>query len=214
MVAVALVASPRSDGNTAEAVGDLLGGLEDSGTVTRSIDVARRRVQPIGDCHACIDAGTCPLDGDDFAAVMAEVYEADLVVLASPLYWYGVSAQMKALLDRWSCLLDRDEAAFRTRMRGKSAVIVLAQGERGFYEAGPCLQMLEWTVRYLDMPLLARLVVVGHARDDYRTDGPQRERVRAAGRGLAGAAPADVLPPWFHVPAVPGEPLGGIFTPR
>lgn len=214
MVAVALVASPRADGNTAAAVDDLLGGLADGGAVTRSIDVARLRVEPIGDCRACIEAGDCALDGDDFAAVMAEVYAADLLVLGSPLYWYGVSAQLKALLDRWSCLLDRDEAGFRARMRGKPAAIVLAQGERGFYEAGPCLQMLEWTVRYLDMPLLARVVVVGHARGDYRADDPQRRQVRAAGRGLVGAAPADVLPPWFHVPAVPGEPLGGIFTPR
>ena len=213
MVAVALVASPRPDGNTAAAVGDLLGGIADAGAETRSIDVARRHVQPIGDCHACIDAGTCPLDGDDFGAVMDEVYAADLLVLGSPLYWYGVSAQLKALLDRWSCLLDREEAAFRARMRGKPAVIVLAQGERGFYEAGPCLQMLEWTVRYLDMPLLARVVVVGHARGDYRADAPQREQVRAAGRGLAGAVAVDVLPPWFHVRTVPGEPLGGIFSP-
>ena len=214
MVAVALVASPRSDGNTAAAVGDLLGGLEESGAATRSIDVTRHHIDPIGDCTACIAAGACPLDGDDFATVMAEVYAADLLVLGSPLYWYGVSAQMKALLDRWSCLLDRDEAAFRARMRGKPVAIVLAQGERGFYEAGPCLQMLEWTVRYLDMPLLARVVVVGHARGDYRSDAPQREHVRAAGCGLAAASATDVLPPWFHVPAVPGEPLGGIFSPR
>ena len=73
--------------------------------------------------------------------------------------------------------------------------------------------MLEWTLRYLDMPLLARVVVVGHARGDYRADAPQREQVRAAGRGLAGAVAVDLLPPWFHVRTVPGEPLGGIFSP-
>ncbi len=76
---------------------------------------------------------------------MERVYAADLLVLASPLYWYGPSAQLKALIDRWSCLLDREEGPFRERMRGKHVAVVLAQGERGFYEAGPCLQMLEWT---------------------------------------------------------------------
>jgi multimeric flavodoxin WrbA len=212
VVAVAVVASPR-DGNTTAAVGDLLGGLEQGGAATSAIDVTQLRVEPIGDCTACIEAGHCPLDGDDFAAAMEEVYAADLLVLASPLYWYGVSAQLKAFLDRWSCLLDRDEEAFRARMRGKPAAVVLAQGERGFYEAGPCLQMLEWTVRYMEMPLVARIVVVGHARGDYRSDAPQREQVRAAGRRLVDAASADVLPPWFHVTVVPGERLGGIFNP-
>ena len=98
-------------------------------------------------------------------------------------------------------------------MRGKRSVVVLAQGERGFYEAGPCLQMLEWSLRYLDMPLCARIVAVGHSRSDYGNDEPQRERVRSIGRRLAVAEDLDLLPPWFHLAHRPGEPLGGIFRP-
>ena len=212
MVALGLIASPRPDGNTAAAVGDLLGGAAERGAVTRAIDLTARRIEPIGDCRRCISAGACGVD-DDFAAVMEAVYEAHLLVLGSPLYWYGPSAQLKALIDRWSCLLDREEEAFRGRMRGKPAAVVLAQGERGFYEAAPCLQMLEWTLRYLDMPLVARIVVVGHAGGDYAADEEQRARVREAGRALPGAAGVDVLPPWFHLEHEPGTRLGGVFEP-
>jgi multimeric flavodoxin WrbA len=212
VVALGLIASPRPAGNTAQATRDVLAGLGDAGVETRELFLPERRILPIADCSACVAAGGCDLD-DDLTACMEEVYAADLLILATPLYWYGPSGQLKLFLDRWSCLLDTQEEAFRARMRGKRSVLLVAQGERGFYEAAPCLQMLEWTLRYLDMQLCARVVAVGHARSDYAADATQRERVRALGSRLAGAADLDLVPPWFHLAHRPGEPLGGIFTP-
>lgn len=213
MVGLGLIGSPRPDGNTATAVGDLLAGLAERGATTRAIDLGASRVEPIGDCRRCLEAKSCARDADDVPQIMAAIYAADLLVLGSPLFWYGISAQLKALIDRWSCLLDREEAEFRERMHGKPTAIVLGQGERGFYEAGPCLQMLDWTLRYLEMPVVARIVVVGHARGDYGADLEQRQRVRDAGRGLPDAADRDVLPPWFHLAHKPGARLGGVFSP-
>lgn len=205
-----VVASPRAGGNTATAVADVLAGAATCGADISSAWLGPGAVVPIGDCAACIAAGACAID-DGFDQLIAAVQACDLLVLGTPLYWYGPSAQLKAFLDRWSCCLDRDEDSFRRRMRGKRVVLVLAQGERGFYEAAPCLQMLEWSLRYLDMTLCARIVVVGHARGDYGADVPQRERVVAAGAGALSGVVADVLPPWFHLRHRSGEPLGGIY---
>jgi multimeric flavodoxin WrbA len=214
VVGLAVIGSPRA-GNTLVAATDLLAGL--GGGDAAADDVVAladcRTVEPIGDCRACIAAGGCTRQ-DDFDAVMERVYRADVLVLGTPLYWYGPSAQLKAFLDRWSCLLDREEALFRARMRGKRAVLLVAQGERGFYEAAPCLQMLEWVLRYLDMPVAARVVTVGHARGDLRDDAEQREAVRGVGRALAEHPTApDLVPPWFHLAHRPGAPLGGVFEP-
>lgn len=207
-----LVAGGRLDGNTAVAVGDLLAGAEWAGAATTMTQLGPAEVAPIADCSACVARGSCTIT-DAFDALMESVYECDLLVLGTPLYWYGPSAQLKAFLDRWSCLLDRDEEQFRDRMRGKPTVLVVAQGERGFYEAALCLQMLEWSLRYLEMPLAGRVVVVGHARDDYRSDSAQRERVTAAGGAACRGQMVDVMPSWFHLRHSPGDPLGGIYAP-
>ena len=212
MVALGLIASPRPAGNTATAVRDVLAGLALEGVTTQELFLPAHEILAIGDCQACVEAGTCDLN-DGFEPVMDQVYAADLLVLGTPLYWYGPSGQLKQFLDRWSCLLDREEEAFRARMRGKATAIVVAQGERGFYEVGPCLQMLEWSLRYLDMPLLGRIVVVGHARADYAGDSDQRVVVRETARRLASAEATDLIPPWFHLTYGAGGELGGVFTP-
>lgn len=212
MVALGLIASPRPSGNTATAVRDVLAGLELGGTSGEELFLPAEKILPIDDCQACIAAGGCGLE-DDFDWVMERVYAADLLVVGTPLYWYGPSGQLKLFLDRWSCLLDREEEVFRARMRGKRAAIVVAQGERGFYEAAPCLQMLEWTFRYLDMPTVGRIVVVGHARGDYAADADQRQAVRETATRMSSAEATDLTPPWFHLRYTPGDELGGAFTP-
>jgi multimeric flavodoxin WrbA len=211
VVIFGLVAGGRLDGNTAAATADLLHGAEFGGARGKVELLTPGTVQPIGDCGPCVRRGSCGIE-DGFDSIMERVYAADCLVLGTPLYWYGPSAQLKAFIDRWSCLLDLEEEMFRERMRGKRAVLVLAQGERGFYEAAPALQMLEWSARYLDMPLVGRIVVVGHARSDYRSDRVQRDLVLEAGREIGSGRTADVMPPWFHLRHEPGAPLGGTYS--
>ena len=167
---------------------------------------------PIGDCAACVARGACTID-DGFDAVMERVLGSDLLVLGTPLYWYGPSGPAQGVRRSLELPSGSRRGRFRRRDADKRIVLVVAQGERGFYEAAACLQMLEWTVRYLNMTLCGRIVVVGHARADYAADAAQREQVAAAGARAARGALADVMPPWFHLRHRPGEPLGGIYPP-
>ena len=210
MVGLALVASPR-EGNTAAAANDLVAAWAGQDRHAEELPLSAVSIKPIADCARCVEVGACHIQ-DDFGRVMERIYAAELLVLATPLYWYGPSASMKLLIDRWSCLLDLEEERFRARMRGKRTAIVIAQGEQGFYEVAPCLQMMEWTLRYLDMVVATRVVIVGHARTDYAADERQRHRLAEVGAELARSQVAsDMLPAWFHVPHVPSEPLGGVF---
>ena len=180
----------------------------------RSI-VLRRQMQPIGDCHACIERRQLParrrrLRRRHGRGLRRRPAGARLTALLVRRL-----RPAEALLDRWSCLLDREEE--RLSARGCAASrrsSCIAQGERGFYEVATVSADAR-----VD-PALPRHAAAGarrgrrpRARRLPRPTPPQREQVRAAGRGLAGAVAVDVLPPWFHVRTVPGEPLGGIFSP-
>jgi multimeric flavodoxin WrbA len=212
VVALGICGSPRPEGNTRTALLDLLAELKAGGAETGEVLLSDVAVGPIGDCSACVARGGCDIE-DEFNVVMNGVYEADLLLVGTPLYWYGPSGQLKLFLDRWSCLLDLEERRFRDRMRGKRVAVVVAQGERGFYEAGPCLQMLDWTFRYLEMSIVARIVVVGHARGDYARDSRQRDLVRNTATEIVAGRPVDLQPPWFHLRHEPGAELGGVFEP-
>lgn len=107
MKALLLNGSPRK-GNTVTALEALKRGLENiSGLETFQIDAADMNVSPCSACRYCRSGGgprKCVHD-DDTNAVMNAVIEADLLVFATPVYWWGVTAQLKTILDKfYSCL--------------------------------------------------------------------------------------------------------------
>lgn len=97
--AVAVVGSPRLRGNTAALVGAVLDELERRGCRCSRIMLADRRVAGCDGHDDCADLASCPHD-DDADAVLDEVYAADALILASPVYYENVSGQMKAFMDR------------------------------------------------------------------------------------------------------------------
>jgi multimeric flavodoxin WrbA len=96
---VAVLGSPRRGGNTAALVAAALDELAARGAVCDTIALTERRITPCLGHDDCADRGACPL-GDDAAEVLDRVYAADCLILASPVYYENVSAQMKAFIDR------------------------------------------------------------------------------------------------------------------
>ncbi|MFA4965978.1 MAG: flavodoxin family protein [Thermoleophilia bacterium] len=105
---VAVIGSPRRHGNTVALVDAALEELELCGCRCTKIMLAELQV---GACEAHEDCGElaeCPLD-DDASEVLEKVYAADGLILASPVYYENVSAQMKAFMDRTMIRYSHDE---------------------------------------------------------------------------------------------------------
>ena len=97
---VILNGSPRKDGNT-----DLLARAFADGAEKRHrveiVPVAGRRVNPCTGCNSCFAReGHVCFQNDDMDAIYAKLRSADILVIASPVYFYGISAQLKAVIDR------------------------------------------------------------------------------------------------------------------
>ena len=97
---IVLSGSPRKGGNTDLLVDAFVKGAEKSNNV-EVVSVAYYKVNPCIGCNSCFDrAGHECFQQDDMQIVYDKLKCADVIVVASPVYFYGVSAQLKAIIDR------------------------------------------------------------------------------------------------------------------
>lgn len=97
---VILSGSPRKNGNTNLLCRQFQQGAEAAGHSVRFILLAEKRIGFCRACDACMRNGGACIQKDDMADILGAFQQADVVVLATPVYFYGVSAQMKTCIDR------------------------------------------------------------------------------------------------------------------
>lgn len=106
MFVLGLQGSPRLKGNTSILLAAFLNEAETLGARTHHLDVARKDITPCQECGTCEKKGFCPID-DDMQEIYHLLRQADIIVMATPIFFYGPTAQMKALIDRSQALWAR-----------------------------------------------------------------------------------------------------------
>jgi arsenate reductase len=106
MFVLGLQGSPRIKGNTSLLLSTFLAEAERLGARTHQVHVARQNISPCLECGTCEKEGFCAVD-DDMQRVYPLLWQADIIVLATPVFFYGPTAQMKALIDRSQALWAR-----------------------------------------------------------------------------------------------------------
>ncbi len=99
MKLLAVVGSPRLGGNTNYLVGQALGEAANLGVQTECLVLSQYNMTPCLGHDACASFDTCR-QKDDTSWILDKFCEADGVILATPVYYYNVSAQMKTFIDR------------------------------------------------------------------------------------------------------------------
>lgn len=94
--------SPRAGGNTDTLLEHVARGARDSGASVEHVYCRKLGIRGCTGCGACNESGECTLR-DDMDRVYAAVDAADALVVAAPVYFLGVPAQLKALIDRFQC---------------------------------------------------------------------------------------------------------------
>ena len=94
-----LSGSPRKNGNSDILCDEFMRGAQDSGNTVEKIQVSEKNIGYCRGCCVCQDTGACVIK-DDMDDVMQRIIDADVLVLASPIYFYTMSAGLKTLLER------------------------------------------------------------------------------------------------------------------
>lgn len=98
----------RANGNTAQLVGAFMKGTTEAGYHTELISLNKLTVNGCIGCNACRYGKPC-IQKDDFNSLVPKIKESDLIVFASPLYFWTVSSKIKALIERFYCIAEKDE---------------------------------------------------------------------------------------------------------
>ena len=100
---IAIYGSPRRKGNTATLLKKAIEGARESGADVEEIVLRDLKISPCLEIYGCLQAGECAIK-DDFQVVRDKILQAQGLILASPVFFYSVSAHTKILMDRFQSL--------------------------------------------------------------------------------------------------------------
>ncbi|MGM9619344.1 MAG: flavodoxin family protein [Oscillospiraceae bacterium] len=107
-----LSGSPRQGGNSDLLCDEFLRGAMEAGNRAEKIFLGSKKIAPCNGCYYCTTSGGKCAIQDDMAEILDKMQEADVIVMASPVYFYSIDAQMKALIDRcvarWTNIPDKE----------------------------------------------------------------------------------------------------------
>ena len=126
-----LKGSPREHGNSSTLADRAADGAREAGAEIESVYLHQLDIRPCDGCDFCIETGACIIN-DDMQPLYPKLLSLDALILASPIYWFTYSAQLKLCIDRWYALWNNHH----DYLRGKPVGIILTYGDVDLYTSG------------------------------------------------------------------------------
>jgi len=118
---LAIVGSPRKQGNTEILTRHALKAIEEEGLETELISLADLDIKPCTACMVCRKEESCPID-DDFWPIYIKMKQADAIILATPVHFGSATPQIKALMERAGYVAYWNHRVFKWKVGGPLVV--------------------------------------------------------------------------------------------
>jgi multimeric flavodoxin WrbA len=145
-----LEGSPRKKGNSNTLAARAADAAREAGAQVETVYLHGLKISPCNGCDACVKTGVCTVK-DDMQALYPKILSADALLLASPIYWYTFTGQLKICIDRWYSIWNGKNDLFK----GKPVGFILTYGDVDVYTSGAinAIQTLETMFRFLEADL-------------------------------------------------------------
>ena len=130
MKVLGIMGSPRIKGNTDLLLEEALNGAESQGAEVEKILADKLQITPCKEYYACLKDGNCVIK-DDMDDVYDELLEADAIIIASPMFFYTVSAQLMVLISRCQALWARKYILKNLDIPQKKGAFIAVGATRG-----------------------------------------------------------------------------------
>lgn len=181
-----LLGSPRRKGNSAILAEKIAAGAKAAGAAVETLYLHGLSIAPCKACMACQKPGSkgCSID-DDMQPIYRKMLEADAWVLASPVYWFTMSAQLKLWMDRCFAL----PAYAKDPFAGKRIALALAYGGEDPFDSGcvNALRTFQDAYRYAGAEIAGMVYGSAMGAGDIKADRALMKEARELGRTLAGS---------------------------
>ena len=152
MKIVVLTGSPRKSGNSNWLTDRFTQGATEAGHEVTEFDCSKHQVGGCLACNVCGMNGPC-VQQDDFAPLREQLLAADAIVLATPIYYFGVSAQLKTVIDRFYSI--------NAVIGGRKSVFIATMGNPDIRVSDSAKMMYEKMVAYLGWEDRGQIIVPG-----------------------------------------------------
>jgi len=176
--------SPRRKGNSAALANRLVDGAKEAGAQVEEVLLDRMKIRPCNACDLCHDKGEGCVIKDDMQAIYPMLLEADAIVIASPIYYFTFSAQVKLCIDRWYALESSDGNA----LRGKKIGILLSYGDSDLYTSGGvnAIHTFESIFRYIGCEIVGLVHGSAHKLGEMEQQTALLEKAYQLGQKFGG----------------------------
>jgi multimeric flavodoxin WrbA len=155
--------SSRADGNTEQLTAIMLEDLSHT-----HINLRDYVIEPIIDKRHTVE-GFSPVD-DDYDQIIQSVLEHDILIFATPLYWYGMSGYMKNFIDRWSQSLRDKRFDFKKEMGMKKGFVVICGGDDPYMKGLPLVQQFQYIFDFVGLEYIGYIIGKGNAPGEVLKD--------------------------------------------
>ena len=175
--------SPRKKGNTALLVERAIKGIETAGGAYELVNLHEMDIKPCTACDWCRDnRGKFCVLNDGMKSIYPKMVEADGLIIASPIYWFTVSAQTKLFMDRWYGFVDTGGYMFNKMQVG----IILVYGDSDPFKSGTgnALHTLRDAFDYLNVPIAGTVCGSAYEAGEISSEKNVMEKAFALGTNM------------------------------
>lgn len=183
--------SPRRRGNTARVVDWVVDALQAAGAEVDRVDACEVAFEQPG-CTSCMgcqkqEAYGCVID-DEASEVVRRMMDCDAVVLATPVYWMGPTAQIKRLVDRMFSLMKMSDTPPTTALEGKTLGLVATSGGKTEHGLGHLNAQYETAAGLMNLRYQTLLVPLAPTDPSTMSDNDEvKQRAGEFARQLLGS---------------------------
>lgn len=178
-----VIGSPRKKGNSASLAHKTAEGARSAGAECEVVCLHEMNIKPCNACDYCLTkpGHSCILK-DDMQKLYPKLVKADAIVIAGPVYWFTVSAQVKLFMDRWYALIGKNGHA----LKGKKIGIILTYGDVDPYAAGAvnAIRTYQDAFRYIGAPILGMVYGTGNEPGEIKNNKELMRKAYDLGKKL------------------------------